>query len=196
MDQANRARFQNSLSYLLLLLAFGIVVPYLKGLEFFNPQLMSAYACMGTIFSGPMVAQSFRNKPSGFGQAAQWIVQAVLWGELIIAAMLGCGILTVYLTHLHRVFFPPDVPSLAVSCGLGVAISLAIAASAGWLTVQFSSGVARIGLRVIFLGLVALFFFRGQWLPLTAGPGTLIALALTAVFLALLYLRLRPHAAA
>src|SRR6185437_6743263 len=159
---------RNLLSYALLIGAFGILVPYIKGLEFFNPQLLSAYACMGTIFSGPAVAQGFRDRPSGFPQAVQRITQAVLFGEYIVAAMLALGVLTVYLAHLHSVFFPPDVPALAISMGLGVAISLALAAAAGWLTIQFSVGAARIGLRVVFLALVALFFYRGQWLPQVA----------------------------
>ena len=196
MDAAPSQRFRNALSYLLLIAAFGVLVPYLKGLEFFNPQLLAAYACMGTIFSGPAVAQALGSKPSSFSEAARWIVQAVLFGEGIVAAMLAAGILTVYLTHRHTVFFPPDVPALAVSAGLGVAISLALAAGAAWLALQFSPGAARIGLRIVFLALVALFFYRGQWLPQVAAAGTWLALGISALFLGLLWRRLQANAAA
>lgn len=196
MDAATSKRSRNALSYLLLIAAFGVLVPYLKGLEFFNPQLLSAYACMGTIFAGPAVAQAFGDKPSSFGEAARWIVQAVLFGEWIIAAMLSAGILTVYLTHRHTVFFPPDVPALAIAAGFGVSISLALAAGAAWLTTQFSPGAARIALRIVFLALVALFFYRGQWLPQVAAMGAWITLGIAAIFLGLLWRWLRANAAA
>lgn len=196
MDAANSKRIKDVLSYLLLVAAFGILVPYIKGLEFFNPQLLSAYACLGTVFSGPAAAQAFGRNPGRFGVAVQWIAQAVLFGEWIVAAMIGGGILTVYLTHRHSVFFPPDVPALAISAGLGVAISLALAAAAAWLTIRFSANAARMGLRLVFLALVAAFFFRGQWLPQVAGPGTLIALGISAVFLWLLRTGLKADAAA
>jgi hypothetical protein len=174
------------LTYLVLVVAFGVVVPRMKGIEFFNPQLMSAYACIGMVFAGPAAAEAFRSKPDSMGEATRRILRSVLFGELISVAMLLCGILTVYLTHLHSVFFLPDLPQLATAEALGLTGSLALAALAGWLSLRFSSGAARLALRIIFLGLVALFFFRGQWLPETAGVGALIALAVSALLFGLL----------
>jgi hypothetical protein len=179
------------LTYVVLVVAFGVVVPWMKGIEFFNAQLMSAYACIGMVFAGPAAAEAFKNKPASMGEATRWIFRAVLFGEAIAAAMLICGVLTVYLTHLHSVFFLPDLPQLATSEALGVTGSLALAALAGWLTLQFSSGAARAGLRVVFLVLLALFFLRGQWLPATAGIGALISLALSAVLFVLLGMGLK-----
>jgi hypothetical protein len=179
------------LIYVLLVAAFGVVVPRMKGLEFFNPEMMSAYACIGMVFAGPAAAESFKNKPASMVEATRWIFRAVLFAETIAVAMLLCGILTVYLTHLHSVFFLPDLPQLATSEALGVTGSLALAALAAWLTLQFSSGVARLGLRVVFVGLLALFFLRGQWLPDTAGIGALIALAVSVALFGLLRMGLK-----
>lgn len=46
-------------------------------------------------------------------------------------------------------------------------------------------------LRLIFLGLLALFYLRGQWLPAVAGQGILFSVMGAAVFLMLLRQRLR-----
>jgi hypothetical protein len=152
---------------------------------------MAAYACIGMVFAGPAAAEAFKAKPASMAEATRWILRSVLFGEAIGAAMLICGVLTVYLTHLHSVFFLPDLPQLATSEALGLTGSLALAALAGWLTLRFSSSVARAGLRVVFLLLLALFFLRGQWLPATAGVGALIALALSGVLFALLRMGLK-----
>ena len=179
------------LIYVLLVAAFGVVVPRMKGLEFFNPELMSAYACIGMVFAGPAAAEAFKKKPGSMVEATQWIFRAVLFAEAIAVAMLLCGILTVYLTHLHSVFFLPNLEQLATSEALGVTGSLTLAVLAAWLTLRYSSGVARGALRVVFLGLLALFFLRGQWLPDTAGVGAIIALAASLVLFGLLRMGLK-----
>lgn len=192
--QRERPRLRSVLNYLLLVLVFGVVVPRMKGLEFFDPVLMSAYACIGMVFSGPAAAQAFGTKPGSFGEALRWVFQAVLFGEIVAAAMLAAGVLTVYLTHLRSVFFLPDLVQLATSAALGLTASLALASMAAWLTRRFSSGVARGTLRGVFLALLVLFFLREQWLPAAAGLGIPIALAVAGVFLDLLRRELNRHA--
>ncbi len=184
-------RFQSALSYLLLILAFGVVVPRLKGLAFFDPELMSAYAGMGVVFSASAAAQAFRTRPGSMGEALRWVFQAVLFGGLIALAMLVGGILTVYLTHLRSVFFLPNLVYLSTSLACGLAASLALAGMAGWLTLRFSARVARGTLRIVFLALLVLFFLWGRWLPAAAASGIPIALAVAAVFLILLRRELR-----
>jgi len=199
MDESNpdlrreKPRLRSALNYILLLLAFGVVVPRLKGLEFFDPVIMSAYACIGMVFSGPAVAQVFKIKPRTLGEALRWIFQSVLFGELIAALMLVGGVLTVYLTHLRSVFFLPDLVNLGTSGAFGLSASLALAALAGWLTLRFSGGVARGTLRGVFLALLVLFFLRGQWLPAAASSGIPIALAVSAVFLDLVRRELKRN---
>jgi hypothetical protein len=46
-------------------------------------------------------------------------------------------------------------------------------------------------MRVIFLGLLVLFFFYSRWLPDVAGKAALIALALDVAILSALTLRIR-----
>jgi hypothetical protein len=175
---------RNGVIYALLILAFGVAIPASKGLGFFDTTLLSAYACLGTVFSGPAAAQAFEQRPESFGQAVGWIARAVLFGELLAIAMLACGVATVY--YVSVAFFPPDSETLASSLLLGLAASVALASLAAWVAVEFSTGAARMALRLILLGLVAMFYLRGGWLQSVTWPGILISLTASAVFLALL----------
>jgi hypothetical protein len=186
---------RNSVIYALLILAFGVAVPAGKGLGFLDSTLLSAYACLGAVFAGPAAAQSFEKwteassadspAPASLGQALKSIARAVLFGELLAIAMLAGGIATVF--ELNRAaFFPPDVESLGYSLLLGLAASLALASLAAWVTVEFSAGAARMALRLIFLGLLVLFYLRGRWLPEVVEPGILICLIAATTFLILL----------
>src|SRR5215469_5265878 len=98
--------------YGLLLIAFGIFLPWRKGLDFFDPALLSAYACLGIVFAGPAAAQAFENKPESMAQALAWIGVATGFGEALAIAMLGCGLLTVRFT-MPYLLFGPDVELLA-----------------------------------------------------------------------------------
>jgi hypothetical protein len=60
---------------------------------------------------------------------------------------------------------------------------------AAWITIQFSSRMAMVALRILFLLLFGLFFLRSWWLPTIAGWGALAALGIAGCFLVLLKLR-------
>jgi hypothetical protein len=188
-ETKNKRTALNVVVYAVLVVAFGIAVPGSKGLAFFDPTLLAAYACLGTIFAGPAAAQKFTERPASFMQAMHWIVGAILFGELIAIAMLGCGVATVFYTNRNS-FFPPDLETLGYSLLLGLAGCLALASLAAWVTVEFSAGAARMALRVIFVGLLVLFYLRGAWLPDVAGTGILFSLIAALVFAMLLRQRL------
>jgi hypothetical protein len=175
---------RNGIIYVLLILAFGVAVPASKGVGFFDPTLLAAYACLGTVFAGPLAAQKFQNRPASFFQALGWIAKAVSIGELLTIAMLACGAATVFFTS--PIFFPPDLQNLGYALLLGCAASLALASLAAWVATEFSATVARMTLRLIFLGLLALFYLHAQWLPDVAARGILISLMAAATFAMLL----------
>ena len=175
---------RNGFIYVLLILVFGVAVPASKGLGFFNTTLLSAYACLGTVFAGPFAANYFENRPESFKQAAGWIAKAAVFGEFLALAMLACGIATVFLRSTAA--FLPDFETLGYSLLLGFAACLALAALAAWVTIEFSAKAARMVLRLVFLGLLLLFYLRAEWLPAVLGPGILISLMAAATFLMLL----------
>ncbi len=187
-------RVRNALTYFAAVAIFGGVVPYEKGLGFFDPVLLAAYACIGIVFAGPAAAHAFETPPESLNQALHWIVKAALVGELVAIVMLGCGIGTVYATSRGYVF-PPDVELVVWAIGLGTAGALAMASLAAWVTVELSPGAARMTLRGVFLILLALFYFDGRRLPDVIQKGTLGCLLATAVLVLLLKSRLEKASA-
>ncbi|MGA3203258.1 MAG: hypothetical protein ABSF12_12285 [Bryobacteraceae bacterium] len=175
------------LAHLALLAVFGFVTPRFKGLDFFDPQILGAYACLGLIFAGPATAQLFPEGIStSFQQAKARIFVGVLYGEVVALTLLAAGIATVYWSYRGHFVPTPDWESLARTALFGWGASAAAASLAAWVAVRFSRRVATLCLRLIFFALLILFYYRGQWLPeigLAAAGG---ALAVAGVFLALL----------
>ena len=173
-----RMRARGILIHLALIGVFGIFLPWWRGIDFLDSVMLSAYACLGILFAAPALAEAFAESlPESLKQALARITVAVIYAECMTVAILVSGLITVY----SRAHFPlaPDLETLAMSAALGLAASVAMAAVAGWMTLRFSPGAARGGLRIIFLSLLLLFFFRSRWLPDVAGTGALLALLVT-----------------
>lgn len=168
------------LIHLAIIAVFGVWWPRMRGADFFDPVFLSAYACLGVLFSAPAAAQAFADPPEKMGDALARIARAVLYGEIMAVAILAAGIATV----LRIAPFGPDWIELAEAGALGLTGSLATASLAGWITLRYSPFSARQMLRVIFLALLILFFFKSRWLPDVVGRGISISLgiAILAIF--------------
>jgi hypothetical protein len=184
---ARLAGLRPILLHLALLAAFGVWIPRAKGIDFFEPEVLGAYACLGLIFAGPAVAQSSAEGfAPPFALAIARIVTGVLYGEAVVAALIGTGIATIHILLRGHYIPSPDWPSLA-SCAIFGLCGAAMAASmAAWLASQFSRQAATVTLRVLFFSLLILFYYRGHWLTDVAFKGAAICFALTAIFLLLL----------
>lgn len=165
--------------HILLLAAFGVFLPWMRGLNFLDPVMLAAYACLGVLFAAPAAAQAFAERPASMADVAARLAVAVMYGEIMVVAIFICAFATFYL--LHPLPLGPDLPGLAEVNAFGLAGSLAAGAVAGWIALKFSLGAARAMMRVIFLGLLIVFFFRSRWLPDVAADGALVALAIAAV---------------
>jgi hypothetical protein len=174
---------------LFLLAAFGILLPWLKGVEFMDPALPTIYACLGPLFAAPAVVQMLR-ADSGFhhptwATTSARIAAATAYGEAMTLAILLLGIGTVLIFHRQAYLFLPDPILLGEAILLGFGSTLALTAMSAWITLQFSARIATSALRILFLFLFALFVLRSWWLPGVAGLGALIALVVAACFLLL-----------
>ncbi len=171
------------LIHLAIIGVFGILLPWMRGIDFLDPVMTAAYACLGVLFSAPAVAQGFAlDRPSSMMDAVIRITLAVAYGEAMAIAILLAGFGTVYAAN--RFAFAPELLTLGEACVLGLAASLALASTAAWITLRFSSAVARNSLRVMFLLLLYVFFLKSRWLPDVAVEGSIISLgvALLAMF--------------
>ena len=167
--------------YLLLIGIFGVFLPWQKGGDFLDSVILGAYACLGVVFAAPVAASPFENHPSNRKALAR-IGISVFYGELITGALLMLGLITVYLSRGGRIVVGPDLQSLAECALFGLTLSLAVSMAAVWLSIRFSPGAAKIGVRLIFVGLLAAFYLRSGWLPDVALRAAGIALLVSALF--------------
>jgi hypothetical protein len=175
------------LPHLALLAAFGIMTPELKGVDFLDPQILGAYVCLGMLFAAPATSQAFpEGMPTSFKQATARIFAGVLYGEVVAFVLTGAGIATVYVTHRGRFVPQPDWETLWRCALFGLAASAMLASLAALVTVRFSRRVGLICLRVMFFGLLVLYFKRGQSLTDVGLTVAIACLAVAGLFIVLL----------
>ena len=168
--------------YLLLIGAFGVWLPWQKGQDFLNPVILGAYACLGIVFAAPAAAPEFENGAS-LQKALARVIVSVLYGELAAGVMLMLALTSVYVSHAGRIVVGPDLRALAECSAMGLTLSIALSAAAVWLSVKFSTNVARNVVRLVFLSLLAAFYLRSGWLPTIALRGAAIGFLLSILFL-------------
>lgn len=176
------------LLHLVLLAAFGVWIPQMKGLDFLDTQILAAYVCLGLLFAAPATAQAFpQGISSSFRQATARIVAGVLYGEIVMLVLTGCGIATVYLGHRRGYVPQPDWETLAKCALFGLAASMMLASLAALVAARFSKGAAIISLRLAFFGLLVVFFYWGRWLPDVGLLATGACFAAAGLFIGLLW---------
>ena len=168
------------LLHLALVAVFGVYIPWLKGVDFLDPVITAAYACLGILFAAPAAAQAFANEnPVSMADVVARIVMAVVYGEIVAVTVLMCGFVTVYLTHSHFLF-APALDTLVAAGLFGITGSFALAAAAAWITLRFSANAARGAMRLVFLMMLLVFFYRSRWLPDVADTAAVVCFVLAA----------------
>jgi len=176
----NRTQIKLIPVHLVLVLVFGVLLPWRKGIDFLDPVMISAYACLGVLFAGPAAAFRFgQDRPQSMKEAFRRVGQAVAYGEAMAVILLIAGVITVNYSRTRWEFPQLDVLGEALVFGLASAVALAL--FAGWMSLRFSARAARTSLRAIFLiGVVSLFYFPARLPEITVLPGLPLALAIAA----------------
>jgi hypothetical protein len=171
--------------YLLVIGIFGVLLPWQRGRDFLDAVILGAYACLGVVFAAPAAAPEFERFPT-IQKALARVVISVFYGELLACTMLLLGITTVYVARGGRILVGPDLRSLAECAALGLTLSWAVSSATVWISLRTSPRSAKAVVRLVFLGLLAAFYFRSGWLPTVALRGAGIAtLASIPLFMAL-----------
>jgi hypothetical protein len=97
--------------------------------------------------------------------------------------MLVLGIITVYVSRGGRIVVGPDLRSLAECAAFGLTLSWAVSTAAAWISAEASPRAAKTAVRLVFLCLLAAFYFRSGWLPSVALRGAGVALLVSIVLL-------------
>jgi hypothetical protein len=167
--------------YLLVIGIFGVFLPWQKGGDFLDSVILGAYACLGVVFAAPAATPEFEKVPTVLRALARVLI-SVFYGELLAGAMLMLGITTVYVSRAGRIVVGPDLRSLSECAALGLMLSWAVSTAAVWISLRTSPRTAKTVSRLVFLGLLAAFYFRSGWLPSVALRGAGFAL-LTSILL-------------
>jgi hypothetical protein len=184
-------RLRAVILHLVLIAIFGVFLPLRKGLGFLEPIMITAYACLGVLFAAPAAAKAFSvSRPQTMREAGMRAAKAVGYGEGLALVMLIAGLVTVSVAHGRALF--PELDVLGEGAALGLAASVALALFSGWMTLRFSGAAARMGMRVIFIGLLVLFVFRGEALPEIPLRGVELSVALSALVVILLRREVHP----
>jgi hypothetical protein len=163
------------LLYVALIAVFGVLLPWTKGLDFLDPVMTAAYACLGVLFAGPAAAEAFAEKrPNSWQAALRRVAKAVIYGEGLAVAMMIAGVATISISRGRRLRLP-ELDVLGDAGLLGLMASTALALIAGWITLRFSHGAARRALRFVFLAMLVAFYFWSRWLPDAALKGAALA---------------------
>ena len=138
-----------------IIVLFGIVVPLVRGLDFLNPLLLSAYMMLGVVIVAPAAASAFSGSEKIEPRAALRKLGAVTgfaWG--LALATVAAGLITVNVaSHYHRVLLP-NGSFLAAGVLSSATATVFTALLAAIVARRYSVDVARNAVRLIFLGLV------------------------------------------
>jgi hypothetical protein len=176
-----------------LVAVFGILLPYRRGIGFLDPVMVSAYACMGLIFSAPAAVDAFaKSRPQSMKEAFRRIGLAAGYGEGVALLMLLLGTITINFGRRGRPRLP-ELDILAESGLLGIAASTAMALLAGWMTLRFSDRTARLGTRAVLLFLLLEFWLHSARLPEVGFAGAALSAVIAGVLIYLLHREVNPR---
>lgn len=155
--------------------------------------MVSAYACMGLIFSAPAAVDAFsRSRPQTMKEAFQRAGKALGYAEGLALAMLLLGTITVNMTRPGAMRLP-ELDTLSESALLGITATAAMALLAGWLTLRFSDTTARLVSRSVLFLLLLEFWLNSSRLPEVGLRGALLCVVVAGVLTHLLYREVHPR---
>jgi hypothetical protein len=158
---------RQALVILLVVTAFGILVPVYKGFGFLDPRIIAAYACLALLFVAPASAELAATHGTNAPPAAilQRIVLIVAWGWGITVLILLTAIVTLNLAARNGGVLAPPSGFLAAILTFSLSASVAIAVLGAVLARRFSAvGVKNI-LRIGFLAILLALIFGSRVLP-------------------------------
>jgi len=151
---------------LAVLLTFGILLPWYKGLEFLDPVMILAYCCLGLLFVAPASAEAFATTHQ-FSIPADVLKRmgamlAYGWGVTIL--ILAAGIATVNATHWHGSILSPPATLLAASLLFSLTACGAVIGLCALLSRKLTAASVKGIIRAVFLVVLALLAFGRRFL--------------------------------
>ena len=157
---------KQALIILAVVLVFGVLVPYYKGLEFLDPVVILVYSCMSLLFVVPASAEIFAGAEAVARAeiiSRMGMILAYGWGTIVL--MLVSGIVTVNLTHWYGRTLLPSAALLASALLLSLMATLTVISGTALLARRIGAHAAKSVLRFSFLALLLAGGFGFRYLP-------------------------------
>jgi hypothetical protein len=158
---------RQALVILMVVIAFGILVPIYKGFGFLDPRIIAAYACLSLLFVAPASAELAAASGTGlFGR----IAIIVAWGWGVTVLILATAIVTLNIVNSGGAprrggFAAPPLEFLAAILVFSLIASIVIALLGAVLARRFSATQVKNILRTAFLLILLALAFGSRFLP-------------------------------
>jgi hypothetical protein len=153
---------RQALVILLVVIAFGILVPIYKGFAFLDPRILSAYACLALLFVAPASAELAATNAAGLlGR----IAIIIAWGWGVTVLILATALVTLNVMTRGGGFIAPPLLFLAAILVFSLSSSIAVAMLGAILARRFSAAQVKTILRTAFLVILLGLAFGSRFLP-------------------------------
>src|SRR5579862_1045895 len=147
---------------LIVVIAFGILVPVYKGFAFLDPRIIAAYGCLALLFVAPASAELSAAQGSALlGR----IAIIVAWGWGITVLILGTAIVTLNLMNRRGGLIAPPAGFISAVLTFSLSASIAVAMLGAVLANRFSAAGVKNILRTAFLVTLLTLAFGARFLP-------------------------------
>jgi hypothetical protein len=153
---------RQALVILLVVIAFGILVPIYKGFAFLDPRIILAYACLSLLFVAPASAELAATNAAGLlGR----IAIIIAWGWGVTVLILATALVTLNVMTRGGGFIAPPLLFLAAILVFSLSSSIAVAMLGAILARRFSAAQVKTILRTAFLVILLGLAFGSRFLP-------------------------------
>jgi hypothetical protein len=153
---------RQALVILLVVIAFGILVPIYKGFAFLDPRIILAYACLSLLFVAPASAElAAANSVGLLGR----IAIIIAWGWGVTVLILATALVTLNVMTRGGGFIAPPLLFLAAILVFSLSSSIAVAMLGAILARRFSAAQVKTILRTAFLVILLGLAFGSRFLP-------------------------------
>ncbi len=158
---------RQALVILMVVVAFGILVPWYKGLAFLQPWTIVAYACLALLFVAPAAAEfwAVNPRPASPGAILGRIAAVVSFGWGIAFVILATAIVTLNVSNSSGKFVIPQQQLCLAALLFSLTASIAVAVSGALLARRLSATGVKNIIRFAFLLLLLGLAFGTRFLP-------------------------------
>ena len=154
---------RQALFTLFLVLAFGILVPWYRGISFLDPRMIAAYTSLSILFVAPSAADSFaKESDRSASRTVGKLAMVVAYGWGIMVLVLLTALFTLNLAYGRGSLITPPRQLFWAVLAASLAASIAVGALSALLARSFSAMAVKSLLRICFLLVLAAFVFNSR----------------------------------